>query len=497
VKIELTEDGKDRLKDFVRFGKHLKSSSDIDPLYPILRSIIVQHKMTEEQAYWFTFLYVAWYNVAVGYRAWLECPEPDPDILTLLDPTWPTGVERRASRGGRVREHIDSFLTAADGYRIQTWFNRGLNADAFELEDQHANWRILNERLQTLRMNGRWAAYKHCEVLRRVHYVMVQAPDMGNQFSSGPREGLAFLYGELEGQGPKLSRAERVLLPQLVERIRAAGLSVPLLKELQAEQLKNRESVPQLLKLAEGAGDVAGDEDAEEGCEEPEGGEGEPGVEAEEDGGAGAGGTGEEDADGGIAGGKGDADDEEGVDLVGLGFGGEGGREVFWGGADGLAGLLEPDGEAEKLGELVGHLFTPGEGGLVEEGGVCLGEGGEGDAVFAFGEAFEDGDEHEGPEQGEGDDAERQPGGRQIADHVSHMRDREHRPQRRQRLRQQPGPADGLHEAAAFAGGADRLTIKRHGNWKSDAVDSYIQVSTDDVVAMIDRIMRGEDDEDE
>lgn len=62
----------------------------------------------------------------------------------------------------------------------------------------------------------------------------------------------------LEGQGPKLSRAERVLLPQLVERIRAAGLSVPLLKELQAEQVKNRESVPQLLKLAEGAGDLVG-----------------------------------------------------------------------------------------------------------------------------------------------------------------------------------------------------------------------------------------------
>jgi selenocysteine-specific elongation factor len=62
----------------------------------------------------------------------------------------------------------------------------------------------------------------------------------------------------LEGQGPKLSRAERLLLPQLVERIHTSGLSVPLVKELQAEQVKNRESVPQLLKLAEGAGDLVG-----------------------------------------------------------------------------------------------------------------------------------------------------------------------------------------------------------------------------------------------
>lgn len=62
----------------------------------------------------------------------------------------------------------------------------------------------------------------------------------------------------LEGQGPKLSRAERLLLPQLVERIRVARLSVPLVKELQAEQVKNRDSIPQLLKLAEGAGDLVG-----------------------------------------------------------------------------------------------------------------------------------------------------------------------------------------------------------------------------------------------
>jgi selenocysteine-specific elongation factor len=60
----------------------------------------------------------------------------------------------------------------------------------------------------------------------------------------------------LEGHGPKLSRAERVLLPQLVETIRAAGLSVPLVKELLASQPKNRDSIPQLLKLAAGSGEL-------------------------------------------------------------------------------------------------------------------------------------------------------------------------------------------------------------------------------------------------
>ena len=55
-----------------------------------------------------------------------------------------------------------------------------------------------------------------------------------------------------------MSRAERLLLTQLVEALKAAGLAVPLVKELQNAQPKNRETVPQLLRLAEGAGDLVG-----------------------------------------------------------------------------------------------------------------------------------------------------------------------------------------------------------------------------------------------
>ena len=50
---------------------------------------------------------------------------------------------------------------------------------------------------------------------------------------------------------------------------------------------------------------------------------------------------------------------------------------------------------------------------------------------------------------------------------------------------------------AAFRAGVERLTIKRHGNWKSDAVDSYIQVSAADEIAMVDRILTEQDEEPE
>lgn len=58
----------------------------------------------------------------------------------------------------------------------------------------------------------------------------------------------------LEGFGPKLSRGETQLYFELIEKIRAAGLKVDSPKSLAAEVSKNRDSVPQLLKLAVDSG---------------------------------------------------------------------------------------------------------------------------------------------------------------------------------------------------------------------------------------------------
>lgn len=207
MKPTLTEEGEAHLPKLLVFGKHLMKSRDIDPLYPMLEHVIEERNMDEDEAYWFTFLYVAWYNISVGLHAWHLCSEASDRILPHIynaPLAWPTGIERRASRGGRVIGHIESFLEASRETGTAAWFLQELDMEATTLEEKHANWKIVNARLQTLRMNGRWAAYKHCEVLRRVHGVPIIAPDMGNQFSSGPREGLAMIYGEIEGQGPKV-----------------------------------------------------------------------------------------------------------------------------------------------------------------------------------------------------------------------------------------------------------------------------------------------------
>ncbi len=60
----------------------------------------------------------------------------------------------------------------------------------------------------------------------------------------------------LKGMGPKLSRGERILFEELLEKIRLGQMAPASPKELASEVTKNRESVPQLLKLAVDGGQL-------------------------------------------------------------------------------------------------------------------------------------------------------------------------------------------------------------------------------------------------
>ncbi|MCE9528436.1 MAG: SelB C-terminal domain-containing protein, partial [Planctomycetales bacterium] len=60
----------------------------------------------------------------------------------------------------------------------------------------------------------------------------------------------------LVGQGPKLSRNEQALFQQLLEWFRVAGIQSPTTEECQQKASKNQASVPQLLALAAGDGQL-------------------------------------------------------------------------------------------------------------------------------------------------------------------------------------------------------------------------------------------------
>lgn len=201
---QLTEQGREDFRLLVKFARHLMASRDIDPLYPIMENMIEEQEMDLETALWFTFLYVAWYNLPSAYAAFLACPEPRKRVLELDGARWPTGIERRSNRGGVVFKHIADYLEKVEYYgdQLTLYTNDDLDINSPVVgKNDHVGWHIVNHQIQSIWGNGRWAAYKHCEILRRVNGFPIAAPDMGHQFSSGPREGLEMLYGPIRGEG--------------------------------------------------------------------------------------------------------------------------------------------------------------------------------------------------------------------------------------------------------------------------------------------------------
>jgi hypothetical protein len=196
-------DGEERFEELVEFMLHMHSSRDLDPLYPVLRKL--QNNFNREQGLWFSFLYVAWYNLPSAWAAFNMSTYPTELLPLWLDPKWPTGTERRANRGGKVAEHIQDYMLKIAGSRSQyRWYTKDLVLDDLDQATKEINWYTLNERIQSLFMNGRWAGYKHCEVLAKVNGIPVLAPHMGHANSSGPRQGLAMIYdcSELTGNDP-------------------------------------------------------------------------------------------------------------------------------------------------------------------------------------------------------------------------------------------------------------------------------------------------------
>ena len=230
MKVRLTPEGRELLPYVVKFGRHLLSSYDVDPIYPVLKELHTARGLTEEQALWHSFLYVAWYNMPVGHAVFDYAPRPRSKraygrVIRDIGTGWPTGIERRSNRGGKVFQHIEAFCDATDHLSLWEWFRNGFVV-APTLSKRHANWHMINERLQAIWGNGRWAAYKHCEVLRRVHDFPVEAPDMGHRFSSGPRKGLGLLYGPLDGQSEAIVAVLDSQGRDLQERLLGRGLEV-------------------------------------------------------------------------------------------------------------------------------------------------------------------------------------------------------------------------------------------------------------------------------
>ena len=173
--------------DFCAFGQAHLECQDVDPAYPVLRHLLRNEGLAGriESCHH----YVAWYNIASSLEAWsggLRAHSVDPALihhwkLALL----PTGVERRGLRGGaNLMDHLANQNVVLNGMPWDKW------------TAQAATWDQMGQLIQTIKGNGRWAAYKLCELMQKVAGLDITPTDMGHEFSSGPRKGLALLYDD-------------------------------------------------------------------------------------------------------------------------------------------------------------------------------------------------------------------------------------------------------------------------------------------------------------
>lgn len=189
------------IQAFAQFGNKMRVSHDIDPVYPVLHMLVRDLHLTEPQADWLTVLYLAYYELSSGLEAYLRYPDPasarplldDFDTLRL-----PTGIERRGLRQPHLMaEHLADWLSRFNGVSFFT------GATEVFTVDRLANCAALDMYLRSVAYNGRWAAYKGCEVMQKVRNYHVQLATAGHENSTGPRDGLALFFPAVRGQRPE------------------------------------------------------------------------------------------------------------------------------------------------------------------------------------------------------------------------------------------------------------------------------------------------------
>jgi hypothetical protein len=214
------------IADFAEFGRRMINSWDIDPVYPVLKQLIEDLGLGEAEADWLTVLYLAYYELSSAVTAFMAHPDPRSsailgDYRTLK---LPTGIERRGLRKPEfMREHLQDWLGRFDG---RSFFTAAWETFRPTPEMYHVNNDVLDAYLRGVKFNGRWAAYKGCEVMQKVRGYPNAARDAGHENSTGPRAGLGLFFPPPAGNSPEAIRRLNVQTDTLIAMCEQHGLLV-------------------------------------------------------------------------------------------------------------------------------------------------------------------------------------------------------------------------------------------------------------------------------
>lgn len=208
----------EREADFLEFAHWHTASGDIDPVYPVLARIGPKLTDTDDELLSLILLYVAYYDLGSALWTWEDGWRPGKP-LTDTQLRRPTGTERRGHRTlARFSEHISALGMIHKRYG--SWEKALWPAE--EASPQR-RWLTVEERLRSVRGNGRWAAYKTGEMLKTVAGWDLQPTDAGHDWSTGPRQGLTDLFPELAGHDGHDPQTVRILDGYTQQLVEATG----------------------------------------------------------------------------------------------------------------------------------------------------------------------------------------------------------------------------------------------------------------------------------
>lgn len=174
---------------FLRFAERQFASSDFDAPQPVLIELGRSAGLDREQGIWLTLLQMAHHNEGSAWAAF-NASEPFGDLCS----SYPIESARRNLFGGRINDHFASMRASMEPYGSgEAWLTNGFTDDPVE------NWCRLLDTLRGVWGNGRWAAYTSADMLQKVNGLKVCPPDVDNAGSTGPADGLRYLFGTCEG----------------------------------------------------------------------------------------------------------------------------------------------------------------------------------------------------------------------------------------------------------------------------------------------------------
>jgi hypothetical protein len=230
-----------RLDDFARFARMSIDSGDVDPVYPVIKGLA--GTLPANKIAWLDWLHVAYYDLGSAALAYANLPiamrdgwGSFPGMLTERILRLPTGTERRAHRDPeRLRRHLlDTMIRAKPSSTIVGgvlgWLHDAVH---LSLTDRRPAYLKLFEAVEAVYGNGRWAAYKTCELLAETlgqfggAWSQCRPTDMGHAHSTGPRKGLALLrtLPVPQGSGPSAVAELDAMGEELVAFLLGEGVS--------------------------------------------------------------------------------------------------------------------------------------------------------------------------------------------------------------------------------------------------------------------------------